>query len=65
MKKNGVTREMLYGLLAIGVAGQAGIAKGEGLLSNDGMLAAAVPAAPESCPRPDTRPVPQSLSQSA
>ena len=39
MKKNGVTREMLYGLLAIGVAGQAGIAKGEGLLSNDGMLA--------------------------
>ena len=39
MKKNGVTKGLLYGLLALGVVARAGIAKGEGLLSNDGMLA--------------------------
>lgn len=39
MKKDGVMRGMLYGLLAIGVAGQTGDLRGEGLLSKDGMLA--------------------------
>ncbi len=39
MKKNGVTKGLLYGLLALGVAGQTGIARGEGLWPNDGMLA--------------------------
>lgn len=39
MKKNGVTKGLLYGLLAIGVAGQTGDLRGEGLWLNDGMLA--------------------------